>query len=63
MQTIMSLNPLSYMITDIRNTLTGMPIENSFFWVGFLLVTLFLSLIAMVVYRVSMPIITERMSA
>lgn len=62
MHKIMSLNPLTYMIIDIRNTLTGMPIENSFFWVGFLLVTLFLSLIAMVVYRVSMPIITERMS-
>lgn len=63
MQTIMQLNPLSYIITDIRNTLTGMPIENGFFWLGFLLVTLFLSLIAMIVYRVSMPIITERMSA
>lgn len=63
MQTIMSLNPLSYIITDIRNTLTGMSIENGFFWLGFLIVTLFLSLIAMVVYRVSMPIITERMSA
>lgn len=63
MQKIMSLNPLSYIITDIRNTLTGMPIENGIFWLFFLLVTLFLSLIAMVVYRVSMPIITERMSA
>lgn len=63
MQTIMQINPLSYIITDIRNTLTGMPIEYGFFWLGFLVVTLFLSLIAMVVYRVSMPIITERMSA
>ncbi|SDW71557.1 ABC transporter permease [Flavobacterium degerlachei] len=63
MQKIMSLNPLSYIITDIRNTLTAMPIENGIFWLFFLLVTLFLSLIAMVVYRVSMPIITERMSA
>lgn len=63
MQKIMSLNPLSYIITDIRNTLTAMPIENGIFWLFFLLTTLFLSLIAMVVYRVSMPIITERMSA
>lgn len=63
MKTIMQLNPLSYIVTDIRNTLTGMPIENEFFWLAFLLVTLLLSVIAMVVYRVSMPIITERMSA
>lgn len=63
MQTIMSINPLSYIIIDIRNTLTGMPVEDHFFWLGFLVVTLFLSLIAMIVYRVSMPIITERMSA
>ncbi|MFD0989574.1 ABC transporter permease [Mariniflexile jejuense] len=63
MKTIMQLNPLSYIVTDIRNTLTGMPVENSIFWIGFLFVTLFLSVIAMVVYRVSMPIITERMSA
>lgn len=63
MQKIMSLNPLSYIITDIRNTLTAMPIENGIFWLFFLLATLFLSLIAMVVYRVSIPIITERMSA
>lgn len=63
MQTIMELNPLSYIITDIRNTLTGMPVEYSFFWLIFLVITLFLSLIALVMYRVSMPIITERMSA
>lgn len=62
MHKIMILNPLSYIITDIRNTLTGMPIENGLFWIWFLLITLFLSLIAMIVYRVSMPIITERMS-
>lgn len=63
MQTVMSINPLSYIITDIRNTLTGMPIENGFFWLTFGLVTLVLILIAMIVYRVSMPVITERMSA
>jgi lipopolysaccharide transport system permease protein len=63
MQTVMSINPLSYIITDIRNTLTGMPIENGFFWLTFGLVTLVLIFIAMIVYRVSMPVITERMSA
>jgi lipopolysaccharide transport system permease protein len=63
MKIIMSLNPLSYWIVDIRNTLTGMPIENGFFWLASLFITLVLSVMAMVVYRVSMPIITERMSA
>lgn len=63
MQKIMSLNPLSYWITDIRNTLTGMPPENNFFWLGSAFITMVLGVIAMVVYRVSMPIITERMSA
>ncbi|MFV5703586.1 ABC transporter permease [Flavobacterium sp. XS2P12] len=63
MQKVMSLNPLSYVITDIRNSLTGMPVENDFFWLIAVLVTIVLCLIAMVVYRVSMPIITERMSA
>lgn len=63
MHHIMKLNPLSYVITDIRNTLTGMPVETAWFWLGFLVLSLVMSAIAMVVYRVSMPIITERMSA
>lgn len=62
-QKAMHLNPLTYLLTDIRNTLTGMPIENGSFWLFFLLIALLLSSIAMVVYRISMPIITERMSA
>lgn len=63
MQTIMNINPLSYIITDIRNCLTGMPVENPFFWIGFTIISLFLSIMAMIVYRISIPIITERMSA
>ncbi|WPR71622.1 ABC transporter permease [Flavobacterium sp. NG2] len=63
MQKVMYLNPLTYLLIDIRNSLTGMPIANWMFWGVLVLVTFFLSLIAMVVYRVSIPIITERMSA
>lgn len=63
LKTIMSFNPLTYFIVDLRNCLTGMPIEYWSFWLGALVVTLLLSVLSMVVYRVSMPIITERMSS
>lgn len=62
MRKVMLLNPLSYIITDLRNMLTGYDIENPLFWCLGLLITAILSIIALVVYRVSMPILTERMS-
>lgn len=62
MRQVMLLNPLSYIITDLRNILTGYGIENPVFWCFGILVTALFSIIALVVYRVSMPILTERMS-
>lgn len=62
MRHIMLLNPLSYIIMDLRNMLTGYGIENPFFWSSGVLITIVLSITALVVYRVSMPILTERMS-
>ncbi|QOG03798.1 ABC transporter permease [Flavobacterium sp. MDT1-60] len=62
MRKIMQLNPLSYIITDLRNVLTGYSIENPVFWCLSILVTGILSIVALVVYRVSIPILTERMS-
>lgn len=62
MRKVMLLNPLSYIITDLRNVLTGYGLENLVFWFFGLLVTVVLSVIALVVYRVSIPILTERMS-
>ena len=62
MRKVMLLNPLSYIISDLRNVLTGYGLENPIFWTLGLLVTVVLSVIALVVYRVSMPILTERMS-
>jgi lipopolysaccharide transport system permease protein len=62
MRKIMLLNPLSYIITDLRNILTGYGIENPVFWFFGFLITAVVSIIALVVYRVSMPILTERMS-
>ena len=63
LKNFMSINPLTYFIIDLRNSLTGMPIENFTFWFTILFVTLLISLLAIIVYRVSMPIITERMSS
>jgi lipopolysaccharide transport system permease protein len=61
MAQVMRLNPLSYIITDLRNCLTGVDLQYPLFWLGFLCCLIPLVAIAMVVYRVSMPIITEKM--
>ena len=63
LKTIITINPLTYFIIDLRNSLTGMSIENGYFWVGAFFVTVLSSVLAMIVYRISMPIITERMSS
>ena len=62
MRMIMMFNPLTYIITDLRNVLTGYGLENPVFWILGFVVTSVLSILALVVYRVSMPILTERMS-
>jgi lipopolysaccharide transport system permease protein len=62
MRNLMLLNPLSYIINDLRNTLTGYEIENPLFWLGLLITSALLGILALAVYRVSMPILTERMS-
>lgn len=63
LKTIMTFNPLSYIVVDLRNTLTGLNLEYGVFWIGILATTIVLTLLALIVYRVSMPIITERMSS
>ena len=63
MKKIMSFNPLSYWISDLRNILTGYPLENTGFWMSMFAIAIGSTFLAVIVYRVSMPIITERMSA
>lgn len=63
MRVMMNWNPLTYIITDLRNALTGHGIENWPFIIGFAIVTLFISIFSLLVYRIAMPIIAERMSA
>ena len=62
MREVMLMNPLTYVITDLRNVLTGSGIEHPIFWIFSVLLTFILSMLALIVYRVSMPILTERMS-
>lgn len=63
MYDIMRWNPIAYLMQDLRQVLTGFPLEYGYFWLGFSLLSLGLFVVAMVVYRVAIPIITERMSA
>lgn len=60
---IMKWNPLSSLITQTRNWLTGLPATDmQFFWV-FTLAFSLIFLVSLVVYRLSMPMIIERIGA
>ncbi|MFN3942512.1 MAG: ABC transporter permease [Flavobacterium sp.] len=63
MYDIMRWNPIAYLLQDLRQVLTGYGLEYGYFWLGFALISLVLFILGLVVYRVSIPIITERMSA
>ncbi|MBX2931819.1 MAG: ABC transporter permease [Chitinophagaceae bacterium] len=62
MKLLMSWNPLSYIIINIRNSLTGGSVDVLFI-VLLGIAAIVLALIAMLIYRIAMPVITERMSA
>jgi lipopolysaccharide transport system permease protein len=63
MKHLMQINPMSYILIDLRNSLTGHPIEHTGFLIIFTIFSLLLTAIAIVVYRISIPIITERLSS
>jgi lipopolysaccharide transport system permease protein len=63
MKTLMELNPFTYLVVNLRNALTGFPIENLPVLVIYAILSIVLFLVSIVVYRIAMPIITERMSA
>jgi lipopolysaccharide transport system permease protein len=63
MKTFMFMNPFTYIIVDLRNSLTGGVIEYPYFFVGLAVCSIMIYLLASIVYKVSMPIITERMSS
>ena len=61
--TIMSLNPIAFIIDGLRNSLTGLPIGSSSFFFGMSVVTVLLFLGATVLYRITIPIIIQRIGA
>lgn len=62
MKELMSWNPLSYIISSLRNSLVGGDIDLGFI-IGLTIVSIFIALFVMIIFRIAMPIITERMSA
>ena len=60
---IMKLNPIGNFITQTRNWFTAQPVyDMQFFWI-YTFVFALLFLVALVAYRISMPIIIERMGS
>jgi lipopolysaccharide transport system permease protein len=60
---IMRWNPVSYVIDGLRNSITGLPVNDTMFFIVYGIVALGLFLIATVLYRVMSPIIIQRISA
>lgn len=61
MSKLIDLNPLTPLINSCRNLLTAMPIDNPTYLIGIFFVSLFLFFLGWMFYRVSIPIIVERM--
>lgn len=61
LQVIVDYNPLTPLIKSCRNLLTGGTIENPAYLFGILVGTVTIMLVGWVFYRVSIPIIVERM--
>jgi lipopolysaccharide transport system permease protein len=61
--TVMRWNPLSYVMDGMRNSLTGLPVDNGLFFAIYTAVAVGLFLLATILYRVMSPIIIQRISA
>ncbi|WP_423818456.1 ABC transporter permease [Salinimicrobium sp. TIG7-5_MAKvit] len=63
MRTLMEINPFTPIILTSRNILTGSSPEYSLYYFLVIVVCIPLFLLGLVIYRISIPIIVERMSA
>lgn len=59
---LFNLNPLTYIINDIRNTLTGVELQSLEFIVIITVISSIVLLIGLVIFRKSMPIIIEKIA-
>ena len=63
MKTLMELNPLTPLLMTTRNLAVGMPADYAMSYLVILLVCIPFFLLGLVFYRISIPILVERMSA
>jgi len=63
MKTVMEINPLTPLILTSRDLLVGQNSEYSIYYMGIMLLCIPLFFLGLVFYRISIPIIVERMSA
>lgn len=61
-KSLFALNPLTYLFTDARSSLFGLPVENLNFAIITIIVCLIMLLIGLVIFRKAMPIIIEKIS-
>ncbi|WP_413531694.1 ABC transporter permease [Empedobacter brevis] len=59
---IFEINPLTYLITDTRNSLTGAPVQHVLFAIILLIISILVLSIGLVVLRKSMNILIEKIS-
>ncbi|WP_294199959.1 ABC transporter permease [uncultured Chryseobacterium sp.] len=55
-------NPLTYMINDTRNTLTGIETQSLIFTIGLAVLSIIFLVIGLVIFRKSMPIVIEKIA-
>lgn len=60
---IMRLNPLTYIICALRNSLSGLPVEHPYLLVSFCFLTVFIFFLATILNRIMSPIVIQRISA
>ena len=63
MKTIMELNPFTPFILTARDIVVGTPPEYLNYFIGVILVCVPLFFVALLFYRISIPVIVERMSS
>jgi lipopolysaccharide transport system permease protein len=61
--TLVSINPLSSLVVNFRNTLLSQPLDHVAYYFSILGISFIVFCIALVIFRITIPIITERLSA
>lgn len=57
---LFQVNPLTYMFNDARNSLIDLPFNNTAFLIAAAVISFFVMLVGLVIFRKSMPIVIEK---